>query len=50
MIPDGKTKDIAKLQKLRFLSLYDTKITDESAAELQKTLPKCSILHRYKKD
>ena len=40
---DAGLKDIAKLQKLTFLELGDTKITDEDAAELKKALPKCDI-------
>jgi len=32
------------------LNLYGTNITDAGAAELQKALPKCKILHFYKKD
>jgi hypothetical protein len=34
---------LGKLRKLRLLSLIDTKITNEGAAELKKALPKCKI-------
>jgi hypothetical protein len=38
------------MQKLTLLILTATQITDAGAAELQKALPKCKILHSYKAD
>ena len=49
-ITDEGLKEVAKLKNLGVLYLRSTKITDEGAAELQKALPKCEILHSYKKD
>ena len=50
LFTDAGLKDIAKLQNLTDLTLRNTKITDEGAAELRKALPKCVIYHSYKKD
>ena len=49
-ITDVGLKDVVKLQKLTRLNLEFTKITDADAAELKKALPKCRIVHSYKKD
>ena len=43
-------REVVKLQKLRSLELTNTKTTAAGAAELQKALPKCRIVHSYKKD
>ena len=42
-ITDEDLKDIAKLQKLKFIILSGTEITKSSAAELKKALPNCRI-------
>jgi len=34
---------MAKLQQLRELFIYNTKVTDAGVAELKKALPECSI-------
>ena len=49
-VTDEGLKEVAKLQKLTSLFLTATQITDARAAELQKALPKCKILHSYKAD
>ena len=49
-ITDEGLKDIAKMQNLTTLYLLGTQITDAGAAELMKAMPKCEILHSYKKD
>jgi len=36
-------KELAKLHKLKFLELSDTKVTDAGMAELKKALPNCNI-------
>ena len=42
-ITDGSLKEVAKLQKLEWLILDDTKITEMGVVELQKVLPTCEI-------
>ena len=49
-ITDAGLKELAKFKQLKGLVLDGTKITVENAAELQKALPKCRIVHSYKKD
>ncbi|MEC8929728.1 MAG: hypothetical protein VX705_11010 [Verrucomicrobiota bacterium] len=44
-----KKKKLTKLRKLSWLGLKDTKITRAGVAELQKTLPKCKIIHNATK-
>ena len=44
-ITDAGLKDVAKLQNLKELYLFSTKITKAGAAELQKALPKCDIYY-----
>ena len=40
---DDDVKEVAKMQKLTYLSLRDTQITDANIAKLQKALPNCEI-------
>ena len=42
-ITDAGLKEVAKLQKLFNLQLYDTKITKTGVVELKKAMPKCRI-------
>jgi hypothetical protein len=48
-ITDAGLKEVAKLQQLRRLTMYGTKVTKVGVAELQKALPKCKITHNAKK-
>jgi Leucine-rich repeat (LRR) protein len=42
-------RGIKQYQRLTFLSLRNTKVTDEYAAVFRKFFPKCKIVHSYKK-
>jgi len=42
-ITDAGLKELAKLQKLGYLDLYNTKVTKAGVAELKKALPDCII-------
>ena len=46
-LTDAGLKDLAKLQNLQYVNLYDTKVTEAGVAELQKALPKCRISHEW---
>ena len=44
-ITDEGLKELAKLQKLTSLGLYNTKVTKAGVAELRKALPNCRIYY-----
>jgi len=46
-ITDASLKEVAKLQQLTDLDLYDTRVTQAGVAELQKALPKCDIISNF---